>query len=55
VRLGAEPATRLRLPEAAISIEAAITMRATFAENSSAVRALFDALAELLTGGEHRH
>jgi hypothetical protein len=30
-------------------------MRATFAEDSGAVLALFDALVELLTGGVRRH
>jgi hypothetical protein len=50
------------LPEAAIppeedavSIDAAIAMRATFSEDSAAVRALFDALVDLLTGGERKH
>jgi len=63
--LGAEPSrgTRLELlpPEAAIdpsedavSIEAAIAMRATFAQDSAAVRAFFDALVDLLTGSGQR-
>ena len=51
----------LRPPEVAIppeqdvaSIEAAIALRATFAKESPAVRALFDALIELLTGSRRR-
>ena len=50
------------LPEAAIppeedavGIDAAIALRNTFAKESRAVRALFDALVELLTGGERKH
>jgi hypothetical protein len=49
-------------PEAAIdrfeddvSIDAAIAMRATFAQDSPGVLAFFDALVELLTGGGRRH
>ena len=41
--------------EDAISVAAAIAMRATFAQDSIAVHALFDALAELLSGGGRRH
>jgi hypothetical protein len=55
-RTGRDP--ELQPPEAAIdpsedavSIDAAIAMRATFAQDSSAVRAMFDALVALLTGG----
>jgi hypothetical protein len=33
----------------------AIAMRTTFAKDSRAARALFDALVELLTGGEQKH
>ena len=51
----------LQAPEAAIppeedevSIEAAMAMRATFAQDAPAVLA-FVALVELLTGGGHRH
>ena len=40
--------------EDAVSIAATMTMRATFAQESSAVLALFDALVELLTGGGER-
>jgi hypothetical protein len=36
--------------EDAVSIDAAIAMRATFARDSLAVRASFDALVDLLTG-----
>ena len=52
----------LQLPEAAIppeedavSIDAAITMRARFEEDSTAVRALLDVLVDLLTGAGRRH
>ena len=42
--------------EDAVSIEAAIALRESFAKESPAVRALFDALLELLTGGgEWKH
>ena len=41
--------------EDAVSIDAAIAMRATFAQDSIAVHALIDALAELLTGTGDRH
>jgi hypothetical protein len=41
--------------EDAVGIAATMTMRATFAQNSAAVQALFDALVELLTGGEWKH
>ena len=37
--------------EDAISINAAMAMQTTFAQDSPAVLALFDALVELLTGG----
>ena len=36
-------------------MDAAIAMRATFAQDSIAVHAMFDALAELLTGTGDRH
>jgi hypothetical protein len=49
---------RLQPPEAAIdpsedavSIDAAIAMRATFGQDAPAVRGFFDSLLELLTGG----
>ena len=49
-------------PEAAIdpsedkvSIEAAVELQTTFADDSPPVRAFFDALAGLLTGGERTH
>jgi hypothetical protein len=43
-------------PEAdAVSIDAAIALRDSFAKESPAVRALFDALVDLLTGGERKH
>ena len=52
----------LQPPEAAIppeedgvSIDAATAPRHTFANESPAVRALFDALAELRTGGGGKH
>jgi hypothetical protein len=52
----------LQPPEAAIppeensvSIAAAMAMRATFAQNSPTVFALFDALVGLLTGDGQRH
>lgn len=41
--------------ENAISIDARIAMRATFAKDSRAVRELFDALVDLLTGGGRKH
>ena len=41
--------------EDAVSIEAAIALRDSFAKESPAVRALFDALLELLTGEGQRH
>ena len=41
--------------EDAVSIDAAIAMRATFAQDSTAVLALFGAIVGLLTGGERRH
>ncbi len=41
--------------EDAVSIEAASVLRDTFAKESPAVRALFDALVDLLTGGERKH
>jgi hypothetical protein len=40
---------------ATVSIDAAMAMRTAFAEDSSAVRALFDTLAALLTGGGRSH
>ncbi len=43
------PAAAIPLGEEGASIDAAIAMRATFARNSNAVRALFDALVDLLT------
>jgi len=52
----------LKPPEAAIppeedevSIGAAIALRTTFTQDSPAVRALFDALVDLLTGSGQRH
>jgi len=39
----------------AISIGVVIALRDSFAKESPAVRALFDALVELLTGGERKH
>ena len=41
--------------EDAVSIDAAIAMRGTFAEDSLAMRAYFDALVELLTGAGRKH
>jgi hypothetical protein len=41
--------------EDAVSIDVAMTLRSTFAQDSAAVRALFDALVGLLTGGERKH
>ena len=41
--------------EDAVSIEAALALRDTFTKESPAVRALFDALVELLTGTGRRH
>ena len=41
--------------EDAVSIAATMMMRETLAQDSGAVRALFDALVELLTGGERKH
>ena len=43
------PAAAIPLGEERASIDAAIAMRATFARNSNAVRALFDALVDLLS------
>jgi hypothetical protein len=40
--------------EGDISIDAAIVTRRLFLQNSPAVRALFDALLERLTGGNER-
>lgn len=40
--------------EDAVSIDAVLAMRATFAQDSPAVRALFDTLVESLTGGANR-
>src|SRR4030095_1156049 len=42
------PAAAIPLGEERASIDAAIAMRATFARNSNAGRALFDALVDLL-------
>lgn len=42
------PAAAIALGQERASIDAAIAMRATFARNSNAVRALFDALVDLL-------
>lgn len=41
--------------EDAVSIAAAMALRATFDKDSHAVLALFDALVELLTGGGRKH
>ena len=41
--------------EDAVSIDAAMLLRDTFAKESPAVRALFDALVELLVGEGRRH
>ena len=41
--------------EDAVSIAAAMAMRGSFAQDSSTVLALFDALVELLTGGARKH
>jgi hypothetical protein len=41
--------------EDAVSIDAAIALRATFAQDAPAVRALFDALVEILTGAGRKH
>ena len=41
--------------EDAVSIDAAIAMRATFAQDSTAVLALFDELVNLLTGSRRKH
>ena len=48
------PEAAFRPEEDANSIDAPIAMRATLAKHSAAVRALFDALVELLTGGERK-
>ena len=40
--------------EDAVSIDEAMALRENFAKESPAVRALFDALLELLTGGDQR-
>jgi hypothetical protein len=52
----------LQPPEAAIdpredevSISAAMVLRDQFAQDSPPVRAYFDALVKVLTGGGHRH
>ena len=61
MRLGVEPSRRVRLrtaaaraaidpTEDAVSIDAAIAMRTTFAQDSPAARAFFDAPVDLLTG-----
>lgn len=49
------PEAAIPLEEDAVSIDAVITLRDTFAKESPAVRAFFDALVGLLTGGELRH
>jgi hypothetical protein len=41
--------------EDAVSVDAAVALRDTFAKESPAVRALFDALVDLLTGGGRKH
>ena len=41
--------------EDAVSIDAAFVMRATFAQDSLAARAFFDALVGLLTGSGEKH
>ena len=41
--------------EEAVSIDAAISLRAMFPQGAHALFALFDALAELLTAVEHKH
>jgi hypothetical protein len=43
------PAAGIPLGEERVSVDAAIAMRATFGRNSNAVRAVFDALVDLLT------
>jgi len=50
------PESAIDPSEDAVSIWAAIAIRATFVEDSGAVRALFDALVDLLTGaGRSQH
>ena len=53
------PEAAIPLEEDAVSTDAAMAMRETFAPNgraeARAVLALFDALVELLTGGKRRH
>jgi len=41
--------------EDAVSIDVTSALRATFAQDSPAVRALFDALVDLLTGSGPKH
>ena len=41
--------------EDAVSIDVPTALRATFAQESDAVRALFDAVVELPTGEAQRH
>jgi len=41
--------------EEALSIDAAISLRAMFPQGTHGAHALFDALAELLTAVEHKH
>jgi hypothetical protein len=48
------PEAAIAPEEDAVSIEAAIALRDSFARESSAVRALFDALIALLTGEGRR-
>ena len=49
------PETAIDPSEDAISIDAVIAMRATFARDATALRSLFDALVDLLTGSGRRH
>jgi hypothetical protein len=49
------PGAAIDPSEDAVSIDAAYSIRATFAKDSPAVRGLFDSLVELLTGGGRRH
>ena len=49
------PEAAIPLEEDAVSINAMIALRTAFAQDSPEVRALFDALVELLTGAGHNH
>jgi hypothetical protein len=49
------PEAAIPADEDAVSIEAAIALRATLAHDSSAVLALFDTLVELLAGSPRKH